>query len=473
MANFARSIGLRPYRQRITGTPTSMDSSWRNYGGYPFGDQEEYNERSKRRRGRGGGVDALMREMRQQKGQDFSQMMAVQKEENEQEKFYVGKWMDLISKARELGDMALQKHLLNMGEDFISRLSPGARALSETLLRSGPFDKNQQKMRKWDSMNPAPQITADPDAQPHLYAQQVFEQEDWRAQRTHAATGQAGAKRNLIPINGKDGIYAMRDDKGRASVVNEEMLQVKEFASQYGLKEGDVLANGGAYGKPIEVMVNGKLRKQRSFVSFPDNKVVLETLPGKTAEQLSKDEEQLAEFMAVYGSDNADLKKKHKIVSAVEEMEKSGMSFQEISETYLKPMYGMNFVKPKKEATIWSHLYDVVKPGDYVRNDGYVYGENTTVKYFPGDPTPLKIDNNMTKMVYYDDLSDTVYTPEGTRLGKPDQARATIIAEMKKLEKKKQLEEEMKLIEKENEEKKSSGIGISLMKNKLYSTEWY
>jgi hypothetical protein len=57
-------------------------------------------------------------------------------------------------------------------------------------------------------------------------------------------------------------------------------------------------------------------------------------------------------------------------------------------------------------------------------------------------------------MVYYDDISDTVYTPEGTRLGKPDQARAMIASEMEKMEKKKRFDEEMKTLEKEGEEEK-------------------
>jgi hypothetical protein len=306
-------------------------------------------------------------------------------------------------------------------------------------------------MRKWDEMNPAPRINADPEREPLAYAQQLFQAEDHHAERSHLATGKVGPKRSLIPLGGKDGYYAMRDEHGRVSTVNEEMLKVKEFATQYGVKEGEVLSNGGVYGKTIDAMIGGKLVKQRTFTSFPDNKVSMEMLPGKTPEQLSKDQEHIADFLFAYGSGDPELMKKHPVAKAVDEMEQKGVKWDQIA-PMLKQKYGVNFVAPK-EASFWAKAFDLLPFVDSVDN-GYVKSDKTKLAYFPGEPTPLRINQSITKMVYYDDISDTVYTPEGTRLGKPDQARAMIASEMEKMEKKKRFEEEMKALEKEGEEEK-------------------
>ena len=92
----------------------------------------------------------------------------------DKEKEFVGKWTDLIMKARETGDMALQKHLLSYGRDYIDTLSYGTRQLLEPIIRAGPFDPAKAKLDKYDELNPAPMITADREKQPLAFARAVI-----------------------------------------------------------------------------------------------------------------------------------------------------------------------------------------------------------------------------------------------------------------------------------------------------------
>src|SRR5574343_50937 len=457
MANFASKIGLRVPRMRVS-SPTSMRSSWRNYGDDPFGDQEEFNERSKRRHGRRSGIDALMREQRLAQGQNFSQMMQVQKEENDQEKFYVGKWLDLIGKARESGDTTLQKHLINIGEDYIQRLSPGARAMVEPLLRSGPFDKSAQKLKKWDEMNPAPRVTADPETQPYLYAQQLFQAEDYQAERTHLATGQAGQKRNILTIGNKEGFYGMRDDKGRVSLVNEKDLAVQDFAKKYEVSPIDVMTYGGAIGKPLEVNINGRANKQRAFINFPDGKAILETLPGGTAEQMSKHQQAVGDFMAVYSSNNEDLQKKHKLVAAVKSLEDEGVKWEEISDTVLKPETGMNFVKFDKPSWLRRMFTSEAKYKQRIANGIWAESESLGIVAFPGDKTEIEVGGRRVGL-YYDPIESTYYTNKGTKLGNYNETVTQIMSELQTAQTVMTKIGEKKKKEKEEEESLVSNFG--------------
>src|SRR5574343_471147 len=459
MANFASKIGLRVPRMRVS-SPTSMRSSWRNYGDDPFGDQEEFNERSKRRHGRRSGIDALMREQRLAQGQNFSQMMQVQKEENDQEKFYVGKWLDLVSKARESGDTTLQKHLINIGEDYISRLSPGARAMVEPLLRSGPFDKEAKKLKKWDEMNPAPRITADPELEPMAYAQQLFQAEDHRSERTYLATGKAGPKRSFIPLGGKDKQYALRDKDGRISIANEESLQIKEFATQFGVSEGEVIANNGAWGKPIKVVVNGVEEEHRPFTTFPDKYTMLEKISGRSKVQHEKMTKDIVETLSVVSSGDDKLIAKHPLARLIADQSKSNETFDtEVAPRLEKAFPGYTFVKPKEPATKWDELFDLipftgnrVKGSTGMMQGGFVESDNNSIRFIPGTRTVIRPSNGPPMSIIYDSGNDLVYEDtNGVLLGSYQDAlngieqRNSIQMQRMQQSKKKREEEEDRL----------------------------
>src|SRR5574343_356198 len=460
MANFASKIGLRVPRMRVS-SPTSMRSSWRNYGDDPFGDQEEFNERSKRRHGRRSGIDALMREQRLAQGQNFSQMMQVQKEENDQEKFYVGKWLDLVSKARESGDTTLQKHLINIGEDYISRLSPGARAMVEPLLRSGPFDKEAKKLKKWDEMNPAPRITADPELEPMAYAQHFFKAADHRSERTYLATGTAGPNRSFIPLGGKDKQYALRDKDGRISIANEESLQIKEFATQFGVSEGEVIANNGAWGKPIKVVVNGVEEEHRPFTTFPDKRTMLERTSGRSQVQHEKMTKDIIETLAVASSGDDKLIAKHPLARLIAKQAESNDTFDtDVAPRLEKAFPGYVFVKPKDPATKWDELFDLlpftdnrVKGSTGIMQGGFVESDNNSIKFIPGSRTVLKPSNGPAMHIIYDQPNDRVYDDvNGTWLGSYEEAIRGI--EARNTEQMQRMEKSRKKREEEEENRK-------------------
>jgi len=341
-----------------------------------------------------------------------------EKEEFNKEKEFVGRWTDLVLKAREVGDITLQKHLISYGRDYIDTLSYQTRQLLEPILRAGPFDPAKAKLEKYDQYNPAPRITADPEREPLAHAQQTFDMEDWRMARTHFATGQSAPKRNLIPVSGKEGLYYMRDESGRVSQVSEETLQLKEFAKSFGVKEGEILQAGGYAGKSQTGNINGKVVNYRAFTSFPDGKTILEPLPGMTPEQFNKHEKEVAEFMAVLNTGDEKLIKKHPMAALVAKTEADGESFDTVA-PLLKKAYGLNFVKPKEEATIMSHLWDIIKPGEHVKGNtlpfygGYVEGDDRSIRAVPGEEMNLK-----GFRVFYDRDSDSVFSAsDGIRLG--------------------------------------------------------
>ena len=451
MANFASKFGLRiPHRSSGPSTFGFGNEMRRAIG---LGNQDlseteqDYLSRRQSRRRRGYGAEAPEQGGLTQKNiMDYQQKEADR--EFNKEKEFVGRWTDLVLKAREVGDTALQKHLLSYGRDYIETLSYGTRQLLEPLLRAGPFDPMKAKMDKFDQFNPAPQITADREKQPLLHAQEMFAAEDWQAERTHFATGKAGPKRNLLPVDGENGLYAMRDDKGRVSIVNETSLQIKEFAKKHEVTEGSVLATGGAPGKEQTVKMNGKVTKVRPFTDFTTGETILETLPGMSPEQFQKHEKDVAEFMSILNADDEKLIKKHPMASLVKRAEEQGKTFEEIA-PLLKQAYGYNFIKPKEEANIFSHLYDVIKPGEHVKGNalpfygGYVEGDNGTIRVVPGEEMNLK-----GFRVFYDQDSDSVFNAtDGIRLGSYDETlrkieeRSMLVTERKK--KKEEEEDEL------------------------------
>lgn len=417
-SNFAGMIGLRPFRQRIVrgpsvGTPVFKDED-------KMSTEETLMKRDLYKKYGARGMRqaiAQAREERMSGGQQFSQMMSVQKEENEQEKFYVGKWLDLISKARESGDTTLQKHLINIGEDYIQRLSPGARAMVEPLLRSGPFDKEAKKLKKWDEMNPAPRVTADPELEPIAYAQQLFQAEDHSSERSHLLTGKAGAKRSFIPMGGKNGQYAMRDKDGRVSIANEESLQIKDFATKFGVSEGEVIANNGAWGKSIKVVVNGVEEEHKPFTTFPDKRTMLEKVSGRTQAQYDKMTKDIVETLSVVSSGDDKLIARHPLARLISEQAKSNETFDtDVAPRLEKAFPGYTFVKPKEPATKWDELFDLlpftgnrVKGSNAMMQGGFVESDNNSIRFIPGTRTVIRPSNGPPMSIIYDSGNDLVY----------------------------------------------------------------
>jgi hypothetical protein len=364
----------------------------------------------------------------------FSKDMAVQqqKESTDQfnrEKEFIGKWTELVLKAREVGDITLQKHLLSYGRDYIETLSYGTRQLLEPIIRAGPFDPAKAKLEKYDELNPAPGITADREKQPLAHAQQVFAQEDWRAGKVHFATGQTPTKRNFIPAGGKEGNYYTRDKDGNVSIATEEDLQLDDFAKRYGTTKGEVIQNGGAYGKPVKTVVNGVAQEYRPFTGL-DGSHTNQLVSGISQAEKNKEDQRLANTLSLLASGDEKLRKKDPLIQMIDAAGKKDAPFEETAAPILEKSFpGYTFIRPKSKAGIMDEVYDIFKSGDYVKGKsgiftgGYVEGDADTIVARPGQRQVFQTPEGRGIKLVYDSANDRAYdTVNGREIGSLESA---------------------------------------------------
>jgi hypothetical protein len=361
-------------------------------------------------------------------------------EDNDQfkhEKDIVSKYTELFFKARESGDMTLQRHIISSARDYLSLLSPQARLLMEPITRATPFSPQAHKMEMYDKINPMPRITADPDEDPHAYAQQVVDRQRWKDARIHFATGQTPQMNSLVSKMGgrlgDAGSYIIQDKDGRASIMSDQDLAIAEFAKKFGTNPGEVMANGGAYGKPIKVNVGGVMQEYRPFTSLTSGKTTLQLDSGITQKQMDDRYKSATELLATLAAGDEKLISKNPLASLVQQQYKSNELFEAGVGPTLEQAYpGITFIKPKEKASVISEALDLVPfvgGGNYVKGNkvpfvgGYVEGDNTTIVMRPGVRTQMDLGNGRVAKVIYDEQSDSVFdTSNGSRLGSWEEA---------------------------------------------------
>lgn len=449
--------------------------------------QVEWDNASDVRRG-GLAADRYRRALRGEAPQEdnaaFKQYRQIANDAANREKDFVHKWTELFFKARESGDAALQKHMLSSGREYVAMLSPQSRALLEPILRQGPFSPMQAKMEQFDKHNPAPSFgkseyvieTRDgvmegyekqsgptKDTHPLAYANHLFQVEDHKADRETFATGKTPSKRNLISYDAEKGLYAMRDKDGHVSIVNEEMLGLQDFAKRMDTTVGAVIQNGGAYGKPVKSYANGMAIEYRPFTTL-DGKTNMERMSGRTAEQLHDQDDKMMRLLATLTTDNDKLLEKDPIAQRIISLDKGEDGFDKSVAPYLEQLYpGRVFIKPKQEASWWDHAVDLFKSGDYVKNGGFVEGDNSTIMWRPGVRTPIKLSNGKIVDAIHDQENDMIYeATNGALIGKTEDA-------IKKLEDRFALNEQRRRMLKDEEDEQKQRV----LDSDIYSSGSY
>ena len=437
MANFAGKFGLKVgrVRNRISSGSdySSGNSSEENITGQPLAEVEmdrKYGPVGSKSRAYYQKMKIAEMESSRKFSKDWQEQQQKQaKESFEREKFFVGKWMDLVQKARETGDTTLQKHLLSYGRDYIETLPYSTRQMLEPIIRAGPFDPAKAKLEKYDELNPAPGVTADREKEPLAHAQQVFAYEHWKDARTHFVTGQMPPKRNFIPAGGKEKNYYIEDKDGKVSISTEEDLQLDDFAKKYGVTPGEVRQNGGAYGKPIRTVVNGVAQEYRPFSGL-DGSFNMHLVSGVSQAEKNKEDERLAKTLSVLASGDEKLQAKDPLVAMINEAGKKDTPFEESAAPLLEKSFpGYTFIRPKSKAGIMDEVYDIFKSGDYVKGKsglfagGYVEGEVDTIVARPGQRQVFRTPEGRGIKLVYDQANDRAFdTVNGRELGSLENA---------------------------------------------------
>lgn len=294
------------------------------------------------------------------------------KESYQRNKDLVYKSIELLNKAKTNGNMALQRNIIHGMESYIRNLDPHMQALIAPIVASGPFSPEAGKMRRWDEMHPTPQVSADPELQPQIAAMQYNELAKWGQARSMFQFGKAGPKQSFIRMS--ENMYAILGDNPRA--VSAEDIKLEAFAKKYDKTPGEILANGGYRGPVIETQVEGKKYKSRWFVGL-DGRRALETVGEEPTKEL-KAAQQFATVWSDWEELDDDVKEGEKnslIALGKRLVEDEGWDLRRFSDTYVKPIYGMNLIeRPDGTAAMVPGRPDVLEGIKvFVTNEGKFY----------------------------------------------------------------------------------------------------
>lgn len=362
---------------------------------------------------------AIQKEQRLSRQSRVAENLAFEKESFEREKWMMNKFIELYSKARNDGDIALQENLMSQGNNFLGALSPQSKQLMIPILESSPFSPTRQRMREYDKMFPAPRISASMDQEPYLYARQAWDLEDWEARRESYITGKSPRKRSLIALDADKDRFSYRDSSGRIHTASSDTLQLQGFADRTESTIAEVLANGGAYiGEKRTVVIDGYEYDTRTFLPYGASQAEVRTTPKGETPELRGKKKLSRDFMANYGLDEPT----DKIASNVLRMEEAGRSFDEISDAYLYPLLGYSYRKHEKAAGKLDHFLDIINPFvDSVKGNFLLWGgtkkgadmliqiDGAPVQVIEGEPDSTVFVNRETRMTY-----DAVGRPLGT-----------------------------------------------------------
>jgi hypothetical protein len=234
--------------------------------------------------------------VRRQEAQNRFQL-DVAKEQFDQDKELVFKWTELINKARASGNKGLETQLLAQGQTFIDNMNPKMQQLMAPILRAGPFDPREVRMRKYLEMHPQPRITADPTIEPYAYARQAQDLLEWES-RTKAF--KLGDKPTPIPsvVPHGEGLYLVTGDTPK--MMSSEEYNIAAFAESHGSNLAEYLAYDGVPGEHVNTVINGQ-----QITTIPvlrmDNKIYPKQISKGPTTRKNKQEDQLLEFTQMFG----------------------------------------------------------------------------------------------------------------------------------------------------------------------------
>lgn len=172
----------------------------------------------------------------------------------------------------------LQRSMMSI-HGRINSVDPGMGKLLEAFVKNTPGSKQAYEKTMWLNANPAPNITATWEDDPHARATQEFTLSDWRARFGSLFGGGKGTpKRNLLPTgmttkvgDKEEAIYAYRNKDGTTELMTDDQLGLRGIASGLGINQAELITNGGYYSKEERVVeLNGKKNTYKQFTTLPD-----------------------------------------------------------------------------------------------------------------------------------------------------------------------------------------------------------
>jgi len=341
--------------------------------------------------------------------QNERKMQAKERKQSlDRNKELVYKSIELLNIAKANGNMALQKNIIAQVEGYFYDLDPEMQEFISPIIASGPFSKEASRMRKWDEMNPMPQVDADPDLNPQAYAHQVNDWHTHKSKREGFRTGKAGPIPSILRIDEER--FVMTGDNPR--IATNDDLKIDEFAKKYGVTSGEVIANGGYRGPNRDVLRDGKKVTYGFNVSLDGNRSL--EVRSKTPTKMNNEAMQWAAAFQEWDDLDSDEQKKaanSSIAQAKEIIGKGDDGLREYNDRYFRPRFGANLTIAPDGTT------------------GVIYGE------------PQILENHRVYM----NASGEVFTEYGESLGDYETAVETLrirleVAEIQRVEKEREMQ---------------------------------
>ena len=175
-------------------------------------------------------------------------------------------------------DPILQSHIQRAMMDVhsrVGRVDPSMGRLLEAFVRNTPGSKQAYEKNMWLKANPAPRITATWEEDPHARGYQEFALSDWRARAGAIGGGSQVPAKNLIPMgmttkvgDKEENLYVFRDKDGTVRPMTDSQLGLSAMAKTHGIPLGELIVNGGVYGKERTVEINGRSMVTQDYTSI-------------------------------------------------------------------------------------------------------------------------------------------------------------------------------------------------------------
>jgi len=162
---------------------------------------------------------------------------------------------------------AIRQNLLKWSESIPPLLRQG---LASRFAES-PFSATNQRREWYIKNNPEPVMTADPEKQPAMYAEQRFARERWRQRFLKGTEGIDYDPPNLISVNGE--YYAVKGEDGAPKLVSAQVMNssLRETAKGINTTAEYLIASGG-YAPPtvqkFQVVEDGEVREMLATGRF-------------------------------------------------------------------------------------------------------------------------------------------------------------------------------------------------------------
>jgi len=203
-------------------------------------------------------LNRLFSSIPQASGVNASALLAERQRERAQHIQFVrsiaASYVDLYQRAPSL---AYKEHYQRILQDVTKGLPQADLDAMRPLLSGTPLDPAVQKEAIFErEFGPRPVPQANYKDNPVLYAQTLFEQQEYDARKKHFMTGESGVLKRIIGL--PDGQFAVKDGDGPVAIFTADDLKAEGEAAKWGTSLKDLLLNDGIVrGTPYREVLGG------------------------------------------------------------------------------------------------------------------------------------------------------------------------------------------------------------------------